>query len=127
MVDPPASPRHCELLNIGGSGILYWLACWCRWAAGGKQPKCLPTHNQPLALLCVWFVFGLSCSSTTHPPFPPSTHQILGFPVQLVGLLTLPYLGVRWFVDGKSAGKDVEDAVVSIALQKQQGLAGCQA
>jgi hypothetical protein len=38
--------------------------------------------------------------------------QLLGFPVQLVGLLALPYLGVRWFVDGQSAGKDIEEAVV---------------
>jgi hypothetical protein len=42
--------------------------------------------------------------------------QILGFPVQLVGLVTLPYLGVRWFVDGQSAGKDIEEAVVSAAV-----------
>lgn len=39
--------------------------------------------------------------------------QILGFPVQLVGLLTLPYLIVRWTLDGQSAGKDIEGAVVS--------------
>ncbi len=44
--------------------------------------------------------------------------QILGFPVQLVGLLTLPYLGVRWFVDGQSAGKDIEEAVVSAAAAR---------
>jgi hypothetical protein len=38
--------------------------------------------------------------------------QILGFPIQLLGLLMLPYLGVRWFVDGESAGKDIEAATV---------------
>jgi hypothetical protein len=48
--------------------------------------------------------------------------QILGFPVQLVGLLALPYLGVRWFVDGKSAGKDIEEAVVSYMQPAVLGL-----
>lgn len=38
--------------------------------------------------------------------------QVLGFPVQLVGLLTLPYLIVRWYVDGKDASKDIEEAAV---------------
>lgn len=38
---------------------------------------------------------------------------MLGFPVQLVGLLTLPYLVVRWYVDGNDAAKDLEDAAVS--------------
>lgn len=39
--------------------------------------------------------------------------QLLGFPVQLIGLLALPYLGVRWFVDGEDAGKDIEEYAVS--------------
>jgi hypothetical protein len=38
---------------------------------------------------------------------------VLGFPVQLVGLLTLPYLVVRWYVDGNDASKDIEAAAVS--------------
>jgi hypothetical protein len=42
--------------------------------------------------------------------------QVLGFPVQLVGLLTLPYLGVRWFVDGGDASKDIEAAAVRFSL-----------
>jgi hypothetical protein len=42
--------------------------------------------------------------------------QVLGFPVQLVGLLTLPYLGVRWFVDGGDASKDIEAAAVRCSL-----------
>jgi hypothetical protein len=41
---------------------------------------------------------------------------VLGFPVQLVGLLTLPYLGVRWFVDGNDASKDIEAAAVRHSL-----------
>jgi hypothetical protein len=55
------------------------------------------TPPAPLLLLLCWHLSA----------------KILGFPVQLVGLLALPYLGVRWFVDGKSAGKDIEEAVVS--------------
>lgn len=39
--------------------------------------------------------------------------QLLGFPVQLIGLLALPYLGIRWYVDGQDAGKDLEEYAVS--------------
>jgi hypothetical protein len=31
-----------------------------------------------------------------------------------VGLLSLPVLGVRWFVDGEDAGKDIEAAAVRV-------------
>lgn len=51
----------------------------------------------------------------------PALDVILGFPVQLVGLLALPYLCVRWFVDGVSAGKDIEDAVGNV-VSKLPGL-----
>ena len=34
--------------------------------------------------------------------------QLLGFPVQLLGLLALPYLGLRYLVDGGDVTKDVE-------------------
>ena len=62
--------------------------------------------------------FGIGPAAAPNPlgpsrPPAAAAVQILGFPVQLVGLLTLPYLGVRWFVDGQSAGKDIEEAVVS--------------
>lgn len=33
--------------------------------------------------------------------------QLLGFPIQLLGLLTLPYLGVRYYVD--KTGKPADD------------------
>lgn len=62
-------------------------------------------HGRTHYLLCCHTV--LTCLCWGLPA------QILGFPVQLVGLLALPYLGVRWFVDGKSAGQDIEEAVVS--------------
>ena len=32
--------------------------------------------------------------------------QLLGFPIQLLGLLTLPYLGVRYYVDKTSKPAD---------------------
>lgn len=51
----------------------------------------------------------------------PVLDFLLGFPVQLVGLLALPYLGVRWFVDGQSAGKDIEEAVGKV-VSKLPGL-----
>ena len=41
-----------------------------------------------------------------------SLSQLLGFPIQLLGLVMLPYLGVRWFVDGKKASADIGDATV---------------
>ena len=39
---------------------------------------------------------------------------ILGFPVQLLGLLMLPYLGVRYLVDNESPSKDVGEAVTKV-------------
>lgn len=51
----------------------------------------------------------------------PALDVVLGFPVQLVGLLTLPYLGVRWFVDGGDASKDIEAAAGTI-IKKLPGL-----
>lgn len=57
---------------------------------------------------------AISVSPVDPYSLPSPCAQILGFPVQLIGLLALPYLGVRWFVDGQSAGKDIEEAVVSL-------------
>ncbi|WIA11371.1 hypothetical protein OEZ85_011492 [Tetradesmus obliquus] len=51
----------------------------------------------------------------------PALDVVLGFPVQLVGLLTLPYLAVRWYVDGNDASKDIEAAAGSI-IKKLPGL-----
>eukprot|EP00882_Tetradesmus_deserticola_P001354 GHRQ01001466.1.p2 GENE.GHRQ01001466.1~~GHRQ01001466.1.p2 ORF type:complete len:143 (+),score=42.68 GHRQ01001466.1:2131-2559(+) len=51
----------------------------------------------------------------------PALDIVLGFPVQLVGLLTLPYLGVRWLVDGKDASGDLEAAAGTI-IKKLPGL-----
>ena len=40
--------------------------------------------------------------------------QLLGFPIQLLGLLTLPYLGVRYYVDKTSKpADDFSSAAVS--------------
>lgn len=39
--------------------------------------------------------------------------QLLGFPVQLIGVLSLPVLGMRYLVDKEDIGKDVEKYSVS--------------
>lgn len=41
--------------------------------------------------------------------------QLLGFPVQLLGLFTIPLLVVRWGMDGVKPGDDVEKYTVSAA------------
>ncbi|KAI8462887.1 MAG: hypothetical protein J3K34DRAFT_475724, partial [Monoraphidium minutum] len=51
----------------------------------------------------------------------PALDVLLGFPVQLVGLLLLPYLGVRYLVDGGDVSKDVE-AYTSTIVKKLPGL-----
>ena len=40
--------------------------------------------------------------------------QLLGFPIQLVGLLSLPYLGVRYLADGKDFQDDFKTAAVGL-------------
>lgn len=45
----------------------------------------------------------------------PILDFLLGFPIQLLGLAVLPVLGVRYFVDNKDVGKDVEDVTQRIA------------
>jgi hypothetical protein len=39
--------------------------------------------------------------------------QLLGFPVQLLGLFTIPLLVVRWGMDGVKPGDDMEKYTVS--------------
>lgn len=39
--------------------------------------------------------------------------QLLGFPIQLVGLLSLPYLGVRYLAEGENFQQDAKAAAVS--------------
>jgi hypothetical protein len=41
------------------------------------------------------------CSHHHHSP------QLLGFPIQLIGLLAVPYLAIRYLADGGDVGKDV--------------------
>eukprot|EP00882_Tetradesmus_deserticola_P020496 GHRQ01022144.1.p4 GENE.GHRQ01022144.1~~GHRQ01022144.1.p4 ORF type:complete len:102 (-),score=25.41 GHRQ01022144.1:350-655(-) len=59
---------------------------------------------------------GLTWPALFTAPHRAAPPQVLGFPVQLVGLLTLPYLGVRWLVDGKDASGDLEAAAVRRVL-----------
>jgi hypothetical protein len=39
--------------------------------------------------------------------------QLLGFPVQLIGVLSLPYLYVKYAVEGDSVVDDIGNAAVS--------------
>jgi len=47
----------------------------------------------------------------------PLLDVLLGFPIQLLGLLVLPYLGVRYFVEEKSATEDAKQAVTTVVKQ----------
>eukprot|EP00877_Chromochloris_zofingiensis_P008242 jgi/Chrzof1/3671/Cz13g04150.t1 len=51
----------------------------------------------------------------------PGLNYLLGFPVQLFGLLLLPYYGIRWFVDGGDFNKDLESYTAKI-VEKLPGL-----
>jgi hypothetical protein len=42
--------------------------------------------------------------------------QLLGFPIQLVGLATCPLLVVRWFMNGQDWFEDVSAATVGPQL-----------
>lgn len=42
----------------------------------------------------------------------PLLDFLLGFPIQLLGLLMLPYLGIKYFVEGDDYTKDAETALV---------------
>jgi hypothetical protein len=55
----------------------------------------------------------------TFPVLPPRS-QLLGFPIQLVGLLALPYFGLRYFVDGVDFSKDL-DTYTSAITKKLPG------
>ncbi len=39
--------------------------------------------------------------------------QVLGFPIQLIGVIVTPILITRYLLDKKALGQDVIDAVVS--------------
>lgn len=44
---------------------------------------------------------------------PACRAQLLGFPIQVVGVVMTPVLAVRYLVDKKDAGKDLVELVVS--------------
>lgn len=44
----------------------------------------------------------------------PLLNFLLGFPIQLVGLLSLPYLGVRYLAEGENFQQDAKAAAGSI-------------
>jgi len=47
----------------------------------------------------------------------PLMNVLLGFPIQLLGVVMLPVLGVRYLVNGKSVAADASDAVSSIVKE----------
>jgi hypothetical protein len=49
---------------------------------------------------------------------------LLGFPIQLLGLLMLPYLGIRYLVDGGDVAKDVETYTSTITKKLPGGEGG---
>lgn len=64
--------------------VLHIAAVSCK----GQDPDRLPVANE--------FLINLRSSESIFLPLP----QLLGFPIQLLGLLLLPYLGIRYFVVG---------------------------
>lgn len=42
---------------------------------------------------------------------------LLGFPIQLLGLLSLPYLGIRYFIDREDATRDAEMVLKKVTDQ----------
>ena len=55
--------------------------------------------------------------------------QLLGFPIQLVGLVSLPVLGVRYLAEGENFQQDAKAAAVGFpriaAYIQPTGPAGC--
>ena len=69
----------------------------------GDNECCRQTHRlrrSPLA----------DAPPTKPPPLVP---QLLGFPIQLLGVLVSPILAVRYLVDKKDIYADLTDTVVS--------------
>ena len=44
----------------------------------------------------------------------PLLNFLLGFPIQLLGLVLLPYLSVKYFVEGDNISKDASKALVGL-------------
>ena len=59
------------------------------------------------------WLLRISCMLVHLLPFPSA--QVLGFPLQLLGVLTAPILVVRYLLDGKDAVTDVVDTVTDIS------------
>lgn len=52
----------------------------------------------------------------------PLLNILLGFPIQLLGLLTLPYLGVRYYVDKTGKPADDFNSAAKTVIKKLPGL-----
>ncbi|GAB4820684.1 hypothetical protein N2152v2_007730 [Parachlorella kessleri] len=47
----------------------------------------------------------------------PVFNVLLGFPIQLVGLLALPYLGIKYYVEGEDPKRDAEGVLKKVTNQ----------
>ena len=91
-------------------------------------PYTLHGYLGTVSLLCLndhWaHLFGrqaaipLLLTSLTYlypPPRVPA--QLLGFPIQLIGLLALPYLGIKYYVEGEDPKRDAEGVLKKVTSQ----------
>ena len=71
------------------------------------------TENKPVVI--GWIAAVLSSFIATEWLIHlPVFDFLLGFPVQLIGVLSLPILVTRYVLDGKDAVKDAGDVVLDI-------------
>lgn len=87
-----------------------------RLSHASSHYHCCPLYHGEHAITLLTLLLKPDSSaafSLTAVCLCPVGVQVLGFPIQLLGLLALPYLGIRWYVDGQDAGKDIEEYAVS--------------
>lgn len=91
------------------------LAGWAGWAEKFEKAE-----NKPVVV--GWIAGALSAFIVTEWLIHlPVLDFLLGFPVQLIGVLALPVLISRYVLDGKDVLKDAGD-VVSDITKKLPGL-----
>ena len=91
---------HRPLLNIVSHAPT---SCTGPSGCDGRPIPYLPCRSNT----AVQMVWSLRCTASAAATEGLSPHiQVLGFPIQLLGLLTLPYLGVRYYVDKTSKPAD---------------------
>lgn len=55
----------------------------------------------------------------------PLFNFLLGFPIQLLGLVLLPYLGVKYYVDNESLTDDASKAFVRLSTSSGENYRCC--